>query len=242
MAVSRSVAALCGAAGVALLSLSGAALAGDDREFTYSLSATGTSDYVFRGISQTGEDPTLQGAIDIGYGMFYTGVWASGIKWTETSEVEVDWYAGVTPTWGPATFDFGVIYYGYPRANSNDYWEFKAGVSGELVPKLSAGGTFYYTPDIAGDEWYVYEGTLSYELPKVWVFTPTVSGLVGYTDYDEQDDLDYTYWNAGLALAVENLTFDFRYWDTDIDDPACLAPGLGNCDERFVFSASVSVP
>ena len=50
------------------------------------------------------------------------------------------------------------------------------------------------------------------------MFTPTVGGLVGYTDFDgASDQFDYTYWNAGLALAVDNLTFDFRYWDTDAD-------------------------
>ncbi len=28
----------------------------------------------------------------------------------------MDWYGGIKPTWGPATFDFGVIYYTYPGA------------------------------------------------------------------------------------------------------------------------------
>ena len=54
----------------------------------------------------------------------------------------------------------------------------------------------------------------------------------------------YTYWNAGLALAVEKLTFDFRYWDTDAPRTqrrlsACFS---GYCDERFVFSATVALP
>ena len=51
----------------------------------------------------------------------------------------------------------------------------------------------------------------------------------------------YTYWNAGLALAVEKLTFDFRYWDTDAPDTAasCLSD---YCSERFVFSATVTLP
>ncbi len=55
----------------------------------------------------------------------------------------------------------------------------------------------------------------------------------------------YTYWNVGLALTVEKFTFDFRYWDTDID---VVTPGVGACadedlcDERFVFSAKVVLP
>jgi uncharacterized protein (TIGR02001 family) len=241
MAVSRSVAAVCGAAGVALLSLSGAAQAADKLE--WSATATGTSDYVFRGVSQTENDPTIQGSLGATYGMFYTGVWGSGIDWTGNSTTEVDWYAGVTPTLGPVSLDFGVIYYGYPRSNSNDYWEFKAHAGMDLLPKLSAGATFYYSPDIVSDEWYVYEGTLSYELPKMWLFTPTVGGLIGYTDWDSTDG-DYTYWNAGLALAVENITFDFRYWDTDLSAATCAGvyTGANTCDERFVFSATLSLP
>jgi hypothetical protein len=43
---------------------------------------------------------------------------------------------------------------------------------------------------------------------------------------------------------VEKLTLDFRYWDTDLDETAaglCGATAL-QCDERFVFSATVALP
>jgi uncharacterized protein (TIGR02001 family) len=195
---------------------------------------------VFRGISQTDNDPAIQGSVDVGYGMFYAGVWASSIDFGG-NDIEVDYYAGITPTWGPVTFDFGYIYYNYPDDTSIDYWELKAGASGELMPKLTAGGTFYWSPDDAYD-WYVYEGTLAYELPKFHVFTPTVSGLVGYTDFQSAVGVDYTYWNAGLALAVENLSFDFRYWDTDADTGTCFGGADSLCDERFVFSVGLSLP
>ena len=118
MAESRKVVNLLGAAGIALLALTSGALADgyegsvkdapadEGRKFTYSFSVTGTSDYVFRGISQTDNDPTIQGAINIGYGIFYAGVWASGLDFGmpigNDAEIEVDWYAGIKPTWGPA--------------------------------------------------------------------------------------------------------------------------------------------
>lgn len=244
MAVSRRVAALCGSAGVALFALSGTALAED--KFAWSASLTGTSDYVYRGLSQSDNDPAIQGSIGATYGMFYAGTWASSIDFAD--KLEVDYYAGVTPSWQGFNFDFGWIYYNYPSAQTFDFWEAKAGVSKEIVPKLTAGGTFYYTPDFGGNQWYTYEGTLAYELPKTWVFTPTVNGLVGYTDFDDNSAAtglpDYTYWNAGLALAVDNLTFDFRYWDTDAGATKCNALGYNAnaCGEKFVFSATVSMP
>ncbi len=120
MVVSRRVAALCGSAGVALLALTGSAFAED--KFAWSATATGTSDYVFRGISQTDNDPTIQGSIGATYGMFYAGAWASGLDWTNLfgdpdAQIEIDCYGGFKPTWGKATFDLGVIYYTYPGSS-----------------------------------------------------------------------------------------------------------------------------
>ncbi len=51
----------------------------EGRKFTYSFNIDGTSDYVFRGISQTVNDPAVQGGVDLGYGIIYAGAWASGL-------------------------------------------------------------------------------------------------------------------------------------------------------------------
>ena len=258
MAVSR-VAALCGSAGIALFALSGAALAED--KFAWSASLTGTSDYVFRGFTQTDGDPTIQGSLGVSYGMFYAGGWASGLDFGdgpapsigEDAQIEIDWYGGIKPTWGPATFDFGVIYYTYPGATDYaaelDYLEWKAGVSGEIYKGLTAGATVYYSDDYTGEtgtSWF-YEGTLAYTLPKVAMFTPTVSGLIGHGTIEQLTD--YTYWNAGVALGVDNLTFDFRYWDTDLSGcnvspfacatrASCSAPPW-RCPKLFAFAQTI---
>ena len=261
MAVFRRVAALVGAAGVSLAALSGAASAED--KLTWSATATGTSDYVFRGVSQTDEEPTIQGSFGLGYGMFYAGAWASGLDFEaglNDAQVEVDLYGGIKPTWGPLTFDFGFIYYAYPGENfigfagpDLDYLEFKAGVSGSPITNLTLGATVFYSDDYfaeTGQVWTV-EGTAAYTLPAFGVFTPTISGLVGYQDSEDASYLgfngfdQYYYWNAGLALTVEKLTFDFRYWDTGdasnavSDTLTCIN---GYCDERFVFSATIALP
>lgn len=261
--MSGRVAALCGSAGVALLALSGAAQADD--KLSWSASLTGTSDYVFRGISQTDQDPTIQGSLGFEYGMFYAGAWASGLDWGAAgpdAELEVDWYGGIKPVWkhsplGEVSFDFGVIYYTYPGLNDPgaeiDYVELKAGYSlpSPFIKNLTTGGTFYWSPDYSGEVGDVWtsESTASYALPKVWVFDPTVSGLLGYQKGNSSDGFNnggtkdhYYYWNAGLTLAVENLSFDFRYWDTDLDPGGLCSTGPLQCDERFVFSATVALP
>lgn len=224
------------------MALTGAALA-EERKLEWSANATGTSDYVFRGISQSDNDPAIQGGADVTYGLFYAGIWGSSIDYAADNNIELDYYVGITPSYMGVSFDFGYIYYNYPDADFNDYWELKAAASGEILPKLTAGGTFYWAPD-AGYDWYVYEGSLSYELPKFAMFTPTVSGLVGYTDFQDANvGTDYTYWNAGLGLGVDNISFDLRYWDTDASAAECFVQTSANaCSERFVFSVGVSIP
>jgi uncharacterized protein (TIGR02001 family) len=245
-----------------MFALSGAALADD---FSWSASLTGTSDYVFRGISQTDEDPTIQGSITLSYGMFYAGAWASGLDFGDDAQLEVDWYAGIKPTWdhsplGPVTFDFGVIYYAYPGyslGDSIEYVEYKAGysISSVFIKGLTTGTTVFYSPEYSGEvgEVWTTESVASYALPKFWVFDPTISGLLGWQTGEPSEGYnggapgaedEYYYWNAGLSLAVENLTFDFRYWDTDLDTTTgglCQA-AVFQCDERFVFSATLALP
>ncbi len=275
MTESRKLAALCGAVGIALFALSGTAAADgyevaapapvdEGRKFTYSFNIGATSDYVFRGISQNDNDPTIQGGIDLGYGILYAGVWASGINFSaiiNDADHEVDWYGGIKPTWGPATFDFGVIYYTYPGASyytfpafggDLNYVELKAGISGTIHKDLALGLTVFWSPEYfaqTGSVWTV-EGVAGYTFHKIGVFTPSVTGLIGYQDgqdavYQTWNGFDnYWYWNAGLALAVDNLTFDFRYWDTNASNAASDIASCVNdyCDGRFVFSAKVVLP
>jgi uncharacterized protein (TIGR02001 family) len=275
MTHTSKLAALYGAVGLALIAISGTAAADgyevaapaaadEGRKFAYSFNIGVVSDYVFRGISQNDNDPTLQGGVDFSYGILYAGAWASGINFdaiVNDADLEVDWYGGIKPTWGPATFDFGVIYYSYPGATYTtvppfgfdlNYVELKAGVSGTIHKDLAVGAIIYWSPDYfaqTGSVW-TFEGNAAYTFQQVGVFTPVVSGLVGYQT--SSDDFyntwngfsEYWYYNAGLALVVEKLTFDFRYWGTDAssatsDIATCIN---GYCDSRFVFTAKVALP
>jgi uncharacterized protein (TIGR02001 family) len=245
-----------GIAALALVLAQGSALAGgsikdepEGRAFTWSVNIAGTTDYVFRGITQTFGDPAIQGGVDVGYGIFYAGVWASMIDFEPTginADAEVDFYAGIKPVWGPVTFDLGVIYYLYPAASDAgaelDYVELKLGAS-TTFDKLTVGGVAFWSPEYTGEvgETWTLEGSASYVLPKVWIFDPSISGLIGTTLFSDNSALDYAYWNAGVTLVVDKLALDFRYWDTDSDgtDFCFIA---STCDERFVFTAKLTLP
>ncbi len=275
MTDSRKLAAVCGAVGLALCALSGIARADgyeyaapapreDERKFTWSANLAGTSDYVFRGISQTDNDPTIQGGLDASYGILYVGWWASGLDFdifVNDSEVEMDWYGGIRPKWEHITFDFGVIYYSYPGGSyvapvvgpDLNYLEFKGGLSGELCKNFHVGAVVYYSSDYFGETGAVwtFEGTAAYTLPAVGPFTPTINGLIGYQDGQDNAYFlfngfdNYVYYNGGLALVVGGITFDFRYWGTS-DASNALSDTLTcinhYCDDRFVFTTKVAVP
>src|SRR5688500_5723947 len=64
------------------------------------------SDYRFRGLTQTFEEPALQGGFDYAHSSgFYLGNWNSSISDTfyAGSPLEMDFYAGSKPTFGDIT-------------------------------------------------------------------------------------------------------------------------------------------
>lgn len=239
------------------------AFADDPPTLTHTITIGGTSNYVFRGISLTDKRPAVQGAIDLSYGIFYTGIWASNtssdspffLKGLGTQEI--DFYGGIKPVWGPVTFDLGAIAYTYfggegAATGSGDftYYELKAGVSGEIWKGLTGSVTNWIAPSQANAPLvYTIEGVTTYTLPQCGIFTPTYSSLLGYSDARVEDPInpagvgwfpnsknDYLYWNSGLSLTVEKFTMDFRYWGTNLDD----ADRLGA--NRFIGSFKVALP
>ncbi len=259
------------AAGLALGAVAAPASAEDT--FGYSWTVTGASDYLFRGISYTGSDPTVNSYLEGTYGIFYLGLWTSNIDTCDGSGClgpwEQDAYLGMRPVTGPISWDLAALYYYYKTkgtvsASETDYFEFKAAGTVTPITNLSLTAAVYYTPDqdLASPENISVEGTVAYTLPKFGIFTPTISGQFGFSDastnsiygteasalaggklgYWNGDD-QYTYWNAGVKLAVEKFTFDLRYWDTNIaDNVADLSLGSAQSDQRFFFSAAVTLP
>ena len=207
-----------------------------------------TTDYVFRGFSQTEEGPAIQGGFDVTYKMFYAGVWASNLDFgsnsagNDVANIEIDLYAGLKHKFGAVEADLGVIYYAYPGADDPtdelDYIEVKLGLSGNLTDKIGLSGTLYYSPEytLETGETLTYEGGVSIALGTYGRFSPTFTGTVGYVDFldSANEDDSYTYWNAGVEVGfAEKFTLDLRYWDTDVEDDDLA-------DERFVATVSAS--
>lgn len=189
------------------------------------------SEYVWRGVTQSDESPSVWGGVDYANEYFYAGAWAATTDFGPDSEAgfELDLYAGFSDTLASGlTYDVGVIRYLYPDAGDGedlDFTEIYGGLGFGLTDALEVGGYVYFDPD--NENTYV-EGTAVYAFTEV--FTADLS--LGNYSFDEGED--YVNWSIGATYSAGGLDFDLRYWDTDIE-----APGGGDVDgteERIVFS------
>lgn len=203
------------AAAVGSLALATAANAEDADGLKLAFNVGANTDYVFRGVSQTDEDPSVYGGIDASLGMAYAGVWVSNVDFGNGTDAEFDLYAGIKPTAGPVSFDLGVVYYGYidqPTGSHEDYWEFKALASVPAGP-ATLGAAVYYSPEFFGKTgdatYFEVNGALPLGESKF-----SLSGALGYQQV--KGPADYTTWNVGVGYALnDHIGLDLRYWDTD---------------------------
>lgn len=211
----------------------GAAMTGAAHAQEFSANVSLTSDYVFRGVSLSDNGPAIQGGFDYSYNLFYAGVWASNV----TEGVEIDLYAGVTPTTGPVEWDLGVIGYFYPGADDDipesgpgaddavgefDYFEFMVAPSIALSEQVSLGAGLYYAPENYGETgnalYLEVNGgfTVSDQLEFTAAFgNQSIDDLDGPNSGSVEDD--YNTWNIGGTYALHGFELDLRYHDTDIE-------------------------
>src|SRR4029078_5838101 len=235
---------ILGAALIAVLALP--AHAGDPPKLTLSGSATFVTDYMFRSVSNTSQNPAAQPEFDLTYGIFWAYMWGSNTAFGEN--IEIDYGAGISPKWGNFNFTVGGLVYTYTGANNDiDYFELKSGVAwARTGSQWNFGLTDYWSNDnfpVFGQS-NAIEGTIGYALKNKWwnFFSPSISGLVGFQSYEEIAS-DYVYWNAGLTLGFLNhWSADVRYYDTDYSKQECFIQN-GNrngCDARAVGTLKVT--
>ncbi|WP_181919321.1 TorF family putative porin [Alkalilimnicola ehrlichii] len=190
-----------------------------------------TTDYIYRGISQTSEEPAVQGGFDFKHGTgWYLGTWASSLNFQDDSgaHVEFDVYGGYRIAAGGAGYDFGILYYSYPGAASSldyDFIEAYAHTSyGWQYVDWTAG--LHISPDFFGGVGPGVYGFLSAVLPLGERMN--LAADIGRQLLD--DALDYTHWSLGAGLDVQGFSLDLTYHNTDL-------AGEPLADARLVMTA-----
>lgn len=194
----------------------------NDSLLQVAFTATIATDYVNRGVSQTGGRPEALGGMELGWRGFYTGTTLFDVDFRHEGNphttVEYDLYGGYVAHLGRQGFDFGLIRYGYtPQPVGQpglDYFE-AYGKTARNFGQITLSGSVYYSPagmSGAGESWYGV-GSAAWAIDDKW----TASTLLGRQT--ERVGNDYTDWNAGVTRKLTKaLSLDLRYWDTDRHD------------------------
>jgi len=219
-------------AAIAALALPTAALADDTGGVDISASLTGSTNYEWRGVSQSDNHAAVFAAVNASYKGFYVGAGTENVDFAGINQ-EYDVWGGYVLPVGKVKLDVGFVRYGYVDAPVNiDTTEIKGAVT-VPVGKASLTGSVYHTWNYFGsnlDATY-YEGSATVPVnDKI-----SVSGAFGHQTVNNA--FNYNTWNLGASYTLfKGASVDVRYHDTD--DDGFLFGNLGKA--RVVGSFTVS--
>ncbi len=190
-----------------------------------------STDYIFRGISQTQHRPEISGGFDYAHSSgLYIGTWLSNQDWVseghykENSSLEVDLYGGFRGSL-PAEvgYDVGMIGYYYPGTKidgtkSPDTAEIYGSLSWKF---LTLKDSYTVSDNFIG--WYDYslgkksrgsnyiELNANYDLGNGW----GILGHIGHQKVEHISDADYSDWKVGVSKDIGYGTVTLAYSDTN---------------------------
>ena len=227
------------------LAVPGIAMAEDASPVSANVSIV--SDYLFRGISQTGTKPAIQGGFDYAHESgLYAGAWGSNISWlgdfgvATSASFELDTYLGFSGSiTEDVSYDVGVLRYNYPgeygtntKADTNEVYGSIGWKWLTAKYSYSLGDTFGVT-EAKGTN-YVELGA-SYELPDTGITlgahygAQTYKGATAdaakaagtdpsYTDYKVSIAKDFSGYEVGLAYSKTDTKAAGWYTDLQGND------------------------
>jgi uncharacterized protein (TIGR02001 family) len=182
---------------MAALSAPGLALADDAPASPHVFTANVglTTDYIFRGISQTSHNPAVQGGIDFAHSSgLYAGVWGSNVSWIADSgavasgsvTMELDTYFGFKNSFaGDFSYDVGFIRYNY------------------LGSYTAAANPFIPGTTLAKADTNEIYGAIGYK----WITAKYSYGLGQFLTVPDAKGTNYFELNASIPVGDTGITF-----------------------------------
>ena len=168
-----------------------------------------SSDYIWRGMTQS-DGPAMSGGFDYASdGGFYAGIWGSNVNFNDGAGSELDYYFGYSNEMGALGFDISYVAFDYPKNETGlDFEEIVLGLSmGDL------GVTFALGQDGAPD------------------YTEIAYGIgdfgVSYGQYDDYGD------NLAISYSFDCGSYGCMVGYYDFSDD-----GYGGDEDALVFSVS----
>ncbi|MGL4714122.1 MAG: TorF family putative porin [Shewanella sp.] len=200
-----------------------------------------TSDYRFRGISQTAGDPALQGGVDWSFDSGFTvGAWASNVDFDEPGyngpKIEYDFYVAYGGEINEdLTYDITLNRYNYSGESDIGYYEVIAGVDfkGFRV-------AYWFTNDYSGTELDYHYGELnySYEFVDNW----SLDLHYGYNFGDALDDGEgfdsYSDYSIGVSTELAGFGLSLAWIGTDRNGNQKVSDGVFKTSDTALASVS----
>ena len=216
-----------------------AAQAQEDDGSGFNWNAAATSEYMFRGISQTDDHPALQAGAGYSFSNgFYVGAWASNVDFGESTDAEVDtfigWNGDLTDS---VNLDVQLVRYNYiGEPDGADY------AYNELIGKVSFAenysATLGYTNDFLNtdtDSVYVAVGGSwavgnDFNVTAGLGYTTVDNALStedGYMDYSVGVNRDFGPVNIALGYVGTDSSGEDLFGDDNAEDKFVLTFALG---------------
>jgi uncharacterized protein (TIGR02001 family) len=189
----------------------------EEETSNFSWNAAVVSDYVFRGVSQSGQAEAFQGGLDYSFGDsgFYVGTWWSTIDYgAGAPNNEIDAYIGYNADLGEkVNLDVMLVRYTYHGGESSygsiDYNELITKVALADIATLTLG----YTNDYANTG----EDVIYANLGNSWDLGNEYSLNAGFgRTYGDPFNGDYNDWNVGVSKTFGPAEIGLNYYDTNL--------------------------
>lgn len=227
--------------------------------WTFSASATLTSDYVWRGVSQSQEDWALQGEFAFEHESgIYGGLWGSSVDFIpedasyldeDGANLELDAYIGYSWEFADQWVgDVKVVRYFYPGTEEGINYNYNELIGSVTYDEMIT-ATVGYSNDVFNldDDGFYFSLSGSYGLPwwdlsldgEVGHFT-IGSGEAFYDDEGEfigADDLKYMHYSLGLSKEFGPVSTSLTWSDTDEDATAYYGEVA---DPRLFFTITLA--
>ena len=207
-----------------------------------------TTDYKFRGISQSNEKAAIQGGFDLEHESgFYVGAWGSSVDFdTDDGDydgsLELDLYLGYGADLGDTgwAWDVGFLHYGYPGDDGaeGDYQEIYLGLGWENLALGAAYSPDYYAE--TDDFWYLY-ADYGFDLPNdfalgLHVGYNKLEEMGGFLATEEDTYLDYS---VSVSREVGGIDIALAYVGTDLDKEDVFDTKWGESILQLTLSRSL---
>jgi uncharacterized protein (TIGR02001 family) len=217
-----------------------------------------TTNYLYRGVSQTGNKPAIQGGFDYANPSgLYAGVWGSSISWISDAGggaagggvghagTELDTYLGFSSSFaGDFTYDVGFLRYNYPgeyngnlSADTNEIYG-KIGYKWVSFKYSNSLTDLFGVADTKGSTYLDLSASYDIEGPGI-----SVGAHYGKQKYGGSgcSGCDYADYNVSVSKDFSGYGVGLMYSKTDISGGLPDAFGSKLADGKVVLSLSHSM-